>query len=64
MNTDIDTTVAIAQLTDRQLIAIARHMERCGSSFAYHLAQLYFCASPSNRRLLLNAFGHVFLDYK
>jgi len=64
MSPDIDTAVAIAQMHEGHLIATAIRMERCTSSFAHHLGSLYLAADPNNRRILLNAFGHVFLDHR
>lgn len=51
------------EMTDSDLHKAAHNMRKYGGSFAAHIAEAYFCADAQNANALLDAFGHLFVQY-
>ena len=51
------------ELDHDMLLNAARLMERCGGSFAEHIARAFFVADSTNRERLLTAFDDMFVRY-
>ena len=51
------------KLTNDQLMRAAFNMEQNGGHFAAALARAFYAADSGNRRRILEAFGHMFVDY-
>lgn len=51
------------KMTNDELMRAAFNMEQNGGHFARALAKAFYAADSGNRRLILEAFGHMFVDY-
>lgn len=50
-------------MSESELCKAARNMRNYGGSFAAAIAEAYFCADAQNSNTLLDAFGHLFVQY-
>lgn len=67
-NTDINQrrkhmTNQALNMTNDELMRAAFNMEQNGGHFARALAKAFYAADSGNRRRILEAFGHMFVDY-
>ena len=51
------------KMTNDELMRAAFNMEQNGGHFAKALAKAFYVADSGNRRRILEAFGHMFVDY-
>ena len=53
-------SATVSDLTEEELCRAAHMMKREGGHFAAALAEAFFTADSTNKRILINAFGHIF----
>ena len=56
-------SATVSDLTEAELYRAAHMMKREGGHFTAAIAEAFFVADATNKRILVNAFGHIFEKY-